>query len=555
MADDPNAHTLQPSLLTARRKPPKNGFVKGLGKIATWAVVALVVAGLGWGAWTMFKPKNDADPYRFGTVERGDITKTVSASGTLEARETVNVGSQLSGLVLNVYADFNDHVKKGQLLAKIDPSTFQSSVNQSTAGLNASKANLGQQQANLQSAQAKLDQAQAAYNRDKSLFDQGFLSQAALDIDTAALKTAQAAVAQSQAAINSSNANIAQSEASLHSSEFNLNRTEIVAPIDGVIIDRQIEPGQTVAASFSAPTLFIIAGDLSQLQAEILVDEADIGQIQEGQTVRFTVDAFPDQNFSGTVHQIRLQPQTQNGVVAYDVVVYADNPGEKLMPGMTANADIVVSSFQQVLKVPSAALRFQPVDPNAKPAGGGLSSAVSGGFGGTGALRAGGGQRQGGQGGQWSGQGGGGSRMMDQLHLTDDQKKKIQPILDKARSDAMAKMASAGANADRGKMFRDIYAAAFEQIKPLLTPDQQKQLDVLQAQRGQWGGGGGGDRGVVYVLRDNKPVAVPVRLGASDGAYTMIRTYDLKEGDQVIIGGGPHAKFDPKAAQGGGRRF
>ncbi len=535
MADD-NAHISAPPLLAPRRKAPKNPFGKFAGKAVTWLVAAVVIAGLAFGAWTMFKPKDDADPYRFGTVERGDVTKTVSASGTLEARETVNVGSQLSGLVSGIYADFNDRVKKGQLLAKIDPSTFQSSVNQATAGLNAQKANLGQQQANLQSAQAKLDQAQAAYNRDKTLFDQGFVSQAALDIDTAAQKTALASVAQAQAAINASDANIAQSQATLSSQQFNLNRTEILAPIDGVIIDRQIEQGQTVAASFSAPTLFIIAGDLTQLQAEILVDEADIGQVQPGMAVKFTVDAFPDQTFAGTVHQIRLQPQSQNGVVAYDVIVYADNPGEKLMPGMTANADIVVSSYTQVLKVPSAALRFTPVDPNAKT-GASLSSAVNGAAG----IRT-------GSGGGSNGPGAGIARIVDQLNLSDDQKKKIQPVLDQARQDAMTKMASAGATADKGKIFHDTFTDAFTRIKPLLTPDQQTKLDLLQAQRGA-------GHGTVYVLRGNKPVGIPVRVGVSDGAMTMVETDALKDGDQVIIGGGPHAKIDPKTLQGGQRRF
>ena len=532
MAEESNQSFTQPA--STRRKAPKNSLFKAAGKAVTWAVAIAVLAALAFGGWLMMKPKDDADPYRFAAVERGDVVKTVSASGTLEARETVNVGSQLSGLVSGVFADFNDHVKKGQLLARIDPSTFQSSVNQATAGLNVSKANLGQQQANLSSAQAKAAQAQLTYDRDHKLYVQGYLSQSAMDADDAALKSANAAVAQAQAAINSSSANIEQSEASLHSSQYNLARTDVVAPIDGVIIDRQIEPGQTVAASFSAPTLFIIAGNLDQLQAEILVDEADIGQVQPGMDVKFTVDAFPDQTFVGTVHQIRLQPQTQNGVVAYDVVVYADNPGEKLLPGMTANADIVINSFSQVLKVPSAALRFQPVDPNAKT-GMSLSSAVNGAAG----IRAGGSTTG-------SGPAASAGKIIDQLNLSDDQKKKIGPIMDQARQDAMTQVASSGATADKSKIFHDVYAAAFQQIKPLLTADQQKQLDVLQAQRGA-------GHGAVYVLRNNKPVGIPVRVGASDGAYTMITTDQLREGDQVIIGGGPHAKIDPKTMQG--RRF
>ena len=528
MADDLNAHSTTPAFASSRKKPAQNGLLKGLSKAGAWAIGAVVLAVLAFVLWMAFKPKDDADPYRFASVERGDIVKTVSASGTLEARETVNVGSQLSGLVSNVYVDFNDHVKKGQILVRIDPSSFQSSVNQSTAQLDAARANLGQQQANLVSAQAKANQAQLTWDRDRKLMDQGYLSQSAMDADNAALKSANASVSQAQAAVNASNANIEQSQASLHSSQFNLDRTEVVAPIDGVIIDRQIEPGQTVAASFSAPTLFIIAGDLSQLQAEILVDEADIGQVQSGQAVKFTVDAYPDQNFTGTVHQIRLQPQTQNGVVAYDVVVYADNPGGKLMPGMTANADIIINSYNGVLKVPSAALRFKPVDPNGKGVAfggppGGLAQAGNG--------------------------GGSASRIIDQLNLTDAEKKKVQPILDQARADVQARVTAAGATADRHKLAHDAYAQAFQTIRPLLDPDQQKMLDALQAQADQ----GSMAAGVIYVLRNNKPVAVPIGIGASESAFTMIRSDQLKDGDQVIVGGGPHAKIDPKTMQG--RRF
>ena len=319
-------------------------------------------------AFLLFGKKKETEPYRMGVVERGDITRTVSASGTLEALVTVQVGSQLSGQVRQVLVDFNDHVKRGQLMAVLDPSTYETRLAQGQADVAAQSAVVNQQRAQLGEAEAALRTQQAAYNRTKTLYDKGFQSKAALDAAAAQLAQAQAAVTTARSGISAQSARVSSSSASLAGTRIDLARTRIVAPIDGVVIDRQIEPGQTVAASLSAPTLFVIAQDLSRVQAKIMVDEADIGQVKEGQRVKFTVDAYPEDTFEGVVTQVRKQPQTEQNVVAYVVLAEATNPNGKLLPGMTANADIVIEELKGVLKVPSAALRFTPADAdNSRP--------------------------------------------------------------------------------------------------------------------------------------------------------------------------------------------
>jgi len=334
----------------------------------------------------------------------------------------------------------------------------------------------------------------------------------------------------------------------VRSQRVDLSRTVIVSPIDGVVVDRQIEPGQTVAASLSAPVLFRIAQDLSKVQVKISVDEADIGQVREGQRVKFTVDAFPDDTYQGIVTQVRKQPVTEQNVVAYVVIAQADNPRGNLLPGMTANADIVLEQKSDVLKVPVAALRWQPAGSTPQPARGGP------GFG-----PYGGGQR-----GQGGGQRGmmGTQRLIDQLDLSPGQQKAWAVIEADLRTQRAA--ASAAAGGDRGAMreaMRKLTQAAFSKLEPSLNPDQKQKLAVLRAALGQGGRGSGFAGGVVYVLRDDKPVPVPVRTGASDGAFTEIRG-GLKAGDQVIIGGGPRAKMEVRSpfgaptggpAGGGGR--
>ncbi|MDO9337227.1 MAG: efflux RND transporter periplasmic adaptor subunit [Caulobacter sp.] len=494
-----------------------------------WAVGAAVV--LGGGGYLLLKPKADKDPYRTEQVASGDITKSVSASGSLQALVTVQVGSQISGQITKVLVDFNDYVKAGQVMAVLDPQTYVSRAQQGQAQVASSQANVAQ-------LQAQADVARANYNRTKTLFDKGITAKAALDADLATWKAAQASVA-------AATANVTSARAALNVTNVDLGRTNIVAPISGVVTDRQIEPGQTVAASLSAPILFQIAQDLSKLEVKISVDEADIGSVREGQRVKFTVDAFPDDNFTGVVTQVRKQPETANNVVAYTVIAEADNPGGKLLPGMTANADIVLEERRGVLRVPAAALRWSPPDASAGPQRGGGGPPGMGG-------PAGGGQRQQGGGGR---QGGGGNRMAriaEQLDLDAGQKKK---------ADAIFAEATAKSRAAEGPERRKIMDEAFVKLDPILKPDQKTKLVALRARMGQGRGGqrGGMTSGVVYILKDGKPTPVPVMVGATDGSFTEIvdRSGTIKEGAAVITGGGPKAKVqarNPMTGGGGGVR-
>jgi HlyD family secretion protein len=493
-------------------------------------IIAMVLAAVF--ACQVFKPGPKADPYRLAAVEQGDVTKTVSASGTVQALVTVQVGSQLSGLVTQVLVDFNTKVTKGQVLAIIDAKTYASRVDQARADLLAVSAGLNQQRAALMQAEAQRQVDQAAFNRTKTLSDQGFASGQALDQAKAAIRRSDAGVSLANAQIKAQAARVNQSQAALNANLYDLGRTKVVSPIDGVVVDRQIDPGQTVAASFQAPVLFRIAQDLSKLQVKIMVDEADIGEIQQGQAVRFVVDSYPDQTFTGHVTQVRKQPETQQNVVAYAVIAEAENTGDKLLPGMTANADVVIEERKNVLRVPASALRFKPADMQAAPVvsgggggGGGGSGGMGGGMGGpppaTNRARSAGANGSG---------AGGGARILDQLNLTNAQKAKAKPIMD-----AMATRSAAAGDdrAARAKIRDQAYAA----LEPLLQPDQKARLIVLRAQFASRRPGAK-QAGVVWLLKDKKPWPVVVRVGASDGSVTEIEGA-LTPGDQVIIGGGP----------------
>jgi HlyD family secretion protein len=332
-----------------------------------------------------------------------------------------------------------------------------------------------------------------------------------------------------------------------------------------VVVSRAVDPGQTVAASLQVSTLFQIAQDLSKLQVKILVDEADIGQVKEGQRVTFTVDAFPDETFNGIVTQVRKQPETQANVVAYSVIAEADNRGGRLLPGMTANANIIMAQERNVLKVPSAALRWRPADqPAPTRRQGGQGAGPGGGNAGFGAGAGGGGFR-GGQGG--GGQRGGGGnfqarqneRIFEALDLDAGQKAKATAILEQSRQTARAAIQAAQDPQARRKAFQDANTAAFDKLAPLLKPEQKVKLEALRAQmaqggrggRGGRGGAGGFTRGTVWVLEKNKPVPISVQVGGTDGSSTEIRG-PVMEGQEVVIGGGPRPKATLPGRPGGG---
>lgn len=284
--------------------------------------------------------------YATAPVDRGDVAEVVGATGTLQAVTTVQVGSQVSGTVSQLSADFNSRVTKNQVIARLDPSSFQARVGQAQANLVAARANVERQQAAVVDARQKLVRAQ-------ELFKEQLLPQA--DLETAR-STADSADAQ----LKANRAAVTQAAAAVNQAQVDLDHTIIRAPIDGIVVGRSVDVGQTVAASLQAPVLFVIAQDLSEMQVLASIDEADIGRVRTGQTATFHVDSFPDQTFEGRVEQVRLQPTTVQNVVTYSAIIAVDNSGQRLMPGMTATVSLIVRQREGVLRIPASALRFRP---------------------------------------------------------------------------------------------------------------------------------------------------------------------------------------------------
>jgi len=346
--------------------------------LSTSLLVIAAVALFFWQPWQ----KSDATPqYRLGKVERGALSAAVSASGTLSALVTVQVGSQVSGLIKEIKADFNSPVKRDQVIARLDPETFESRVLQAEADLKAAdsatevaRGSLSVRQAEVNKARIALDEALRNLERKRSLIAQGFLSAAELDTAQSATDTAREQLQLAQANAGVANAQVAnaqalsgQRRAALNQARIELERTVIRSPVDGVVISRNVDVGQTVAASFQAPVLFTIARDLRQMEVNVAVDEADVGRVQTGQKMRFTVDAFPGERFMAKVTQIRKAPQTNNNVVTYSVMATLDNPDLKLLPGMTASARILTEERKDVLILPNEALRFRPTQNDGTP--------------------------------------------------------------------------------------------------------------------------------------------------------------------------------------------
>jgi HlyD family secretion protein len=330
-----------------------------------WLIAAIVVVvGVLVALFFLRKGKDDGGGgYRTEEVSRGHVTMTVSATGTVSPVTTVQVGSQVSGIVAKLYADFNSQVKKGQLLAELDPTPFLQQVEQRKADVTKSQVEVANQQ--------------IVYGRQKRLADAGLVAQA--DLDAA------------KAGYDAARAQLALSQASLRQAETNLGYTKIYSPIDGQVVARQYDIGQTVAASFQAPTLFTIAQDLTKMQVQADVDQSDIGQIKVGEAARFSVDAYPDEEFRGQIAQVRLNATATQNVITYPVIIEVPNPEGKLRPSMTANVTIDVATVRDVLRVPNAALRFKPEGQSDAATGPGGRQGRSG-SGSGGAGRSGGGQ-------------------------------------------------------------------------------------------------------------------------------------------------------------------
>ena len=326
-------------------------------------IIAALTAGilLAVGLFGAFSTRGDNKSQFFtAKVEHGDIREVVEATGTINAVITVQVGSQVSGTIAKLNADFNSRVKKGQIVAQIDPALFQGTLLQNKSDLANAQANLAAARANLEKAQATASQAKADDQRYKALAAEGVVSPQQQDLARANADTAVAGVSAAQAQIIQAQAQVKQKEAAVEVAQTNLNYTTIHAPIDGTVIARNVDVGQTVAASLQAPTLFTIAQDLTKMQVYANTDESDVGTIRPGQIVSFKVDAFPKDSFTGRVDQIRMNATVVQNVVTYNTVINFDNPDLKLFPGMTAYVTIPVASATKVLKIPNGSLRFKP---------------------------------------------------------------------------------------------------------------------------------------------------------------------------------------------------
>ncbi len=321
---------------------------------------AVIAIGLVLIIWQIVSPAKRTYAYVTDTTSRGPVVSSVTASGKLRALNTIKVGAEVSGQVTRVLVDFNSQVSAGQVLAEIDPTRFRARVQQAQAQVALAQAGRAQADAGLTRARSDVEVQQREYDRAKSLVADGFVSKSRMDAAQNQLASARAGLRTAAAQIDSARAQISQSLAELSSANLDLRRTVIVAPAAGVVINKLVEPGTTVAASFQTPNLFELAADTTRMQVEASVDEADIGQVREGQDVRFTVDAYPDDRFPAKVRQIRKAATETQNVVSYLVILDVDNGDGRLLPGMTANVEIETGRVANATRVPSIALRFRP---------------------------------------------------------------------------------------------------------------------------------------------------------------------------------------------------
>ncbi len=526
----------------------------------------LVAVAAGAGYWTL-RPSGGAaneQAYRTAALDRGRITAAVRATGTLTPVTTVLVGSQLSGQIVEILADYNSIVKAGQIVARLNGDQIRTKRDAAEADVSQSKADLLVKRAQLDRARstriranstvrdieaqrdraaAQLADAKRTFERQTELFSRGAGAQQTLDsartqveMQTATLASGEAQIASARAEMNgldadillaegqvkASEALIAQREATLKGILIDLERTEIRSPVDGVVVQRQVDLGQTVAASLSTPTLFQIAQDLRVIDIYANIDEADVGRLKTGQAVTFTVNAYPNRTFEGRVEMVRLGAQTIQNVVTYTGVVRVENRDMALLPGMTANLQVVTEDRNDVLRVANAALRFRPVGTAAGPVPAASPAVAGGERGGRGGNRTGAALRE---------------RIETELQPTPEQKQAIAAVLQERRSGGREAMAGLSED-ERRAAFRNARTEMMKKVAAVLDPERKAKFEAMM-QEGRPAGRTGAP-GRVYVLdTGGQPKAVPVMLGPTDGAYTEIVSGDLKDGAQVVIGGGP----------------
>ncbi len=543
-----------------------------------WAIGAVVGAGALAAGYFALRPTGGAandTPYRLAAIDRGQITASVRATGTLTPMTTVVVGSQLSGQIVEILADYNSQVKAGQVVARLNSDQIKTRRDAAAADLQQARADLVVKRAQLDRAKvartkanstvndleaqrdrtrAQLADAKRTFDRQNELFTRGAGAQQGLDsartqveIQSATLASNEAQIASLQAEIGGLDADIALAEGQVQSGEaliaqrdaklkdilIDLERTDIRSPVDGVVVQRQVDLGQTVAASLSAPVLFQIAQDLRTIDIYANIDEADVGRLKVDQDVSFSVNAYPNRTFQGKVQMVRLGAQTIQNVVTYTGVVRVANRDLALLPGMTANLQIVTDDRQDVLRVPNAALRFRPLGgPTALPAAAPAEAqATRGGGGGraAGALR---------------------ERIEEEVQPTPEQKQAIAAIMSEQR--AAGRQATAGLSEDeRRAAFRAARTELRAKIAAVLDPERRTKFEALM-QEGRPAAQSDVTPGRVYVLDgEGQPKPVAIRLGPSDGAFTQILpAAGIAEGVEVVIGGGPRNAEPTPAGRG-----
>ena len=520
--------------------------------------IALVLIAIGAGVAAYYMRDNRPEPTVSSmAVTRGDVADVVQATGTLEAVTTVDVGTQVSGLVQDMYADFNDIVKKGQVIARLDPSLIQTQIEQRNASVVRAQADLERLRVNLDDSRRKLDQARQMW--DKQLIPRDQLDTAEMNVKT------------QEAQIKSSEAGLVQAKADLNTQTVNLGHTVIKSPIDGIVISRSVDPGQTVAASMNAPVLYQIAEDMTKMQVLANIDESDVGRMRPGQHVNFRVDAYPTDRFTGTVEQVRLQPTVVQNVVVYSTVIAVPNPELKLKPGMTANVEIEVARKSNVLRVPAAATRFRPTEemfmvlnqevPPEAGRGGGRGMGAGGfgrgpGSGGQPGAGAGAPQTGNGEGGAagsereargggdraGSGRSGGARGGLDPNLTPEERRRRLEERManmtpeererfQRMREQSGGRGNQGGERSAQGTGRRDISRGIAGGVTAgSAVSSGATTIDALFAPLPSVE-----TRGRVWLYMDNQLKPISVRLGISDGTFTELITGGLTEGQEVVV--------------------